>query len=465
MKKILVSLTVVCLFAQIISAVSLSIYNDNLALVKQIKDFNLSKGVQKIETDDIPAGIDTASVLPKFLTDSDKIKIYEQNYDFDLISQEKLLEKYIGKNIELERPAERKPLEVKLLSAKSEGKIFQFEDKIMINPYGQINLPKLSEGLILKPTLSWIVDSQVAGKKQMQIIYQTKGISWAADYIIVLDKNEKNFDMNSWVTINNLSGASYNQADLKLIAGDVKIINERQSPNIRTDNFMQMKASASFESFQEKSFFEYHIYELKRKTTIKQNEKKQIEFASAQAVPSEKIYTYNSSQIDYFDFNVYRRTEKNFYTKSNTNVNVNIKFKNDKSSKLGIALPKGRARVYKDDGQSMEFVGEDYINHVSEDEIVLLNIGNAFDITGERTQTDFKTGDKYVRETFEIKIINSKPENVEIYVVEPMGRWSSWNILSSSLKYDKKDSKTITFNLKVPAKSQKTFTYTVEYTW
>ena len=466
MRKVFLSMLLICLFVQFVFAVSITVYNDDLALVRDIKDVILYKGEQKIEIDDVSSKIDPTSVLPKFLSDADKIDIYEQNFDFDLVNTNKLLQQYIGSNIEIEKQlpnSSKEKIAAKLLAVNG-GIVVQSNDKIILNPEGEISLPKLPEGVRLKPTLSWLVNSKIIGKRQLEVTYQTSGLSWMSDYIVILDKDDKNLDINAWVTINNLSGTTYKDANLKLIAGDVNIVKNNIGPKR-----LLMAKSGSFdsanESFQEKSFFEYHMYELGRKTTIKSDEKKQIEFASAQLIPINRKYTYNGSQMDNFSFSKYSKTTKDFWQQSNKKVSIDIEFKNAKSSNLGIPLPKGKMRVYKNDGQAIEFIGEDTIDHTPENEIISLNLGNVFDVVGNRTQTEFILGDKSAQETFSISLRNSKDEEIEVEVIEPLYRWSTWRILSTTDKYIKKDSQNIVFKVKVPAKGEKNITYTVKYKW
>lgn len=467
MKIFFFSLASVLLFVKFAFAVSITVYNNDLALVRDVKEVVMSKGEQKIEFNDVSSKIDPTSVLPKFLSDADKIKIYEQNFDFDLINTNKLLQQYIGNNIEIEKqlPNSSKEKILAKLLAVNGGIVVQSDNKIILNPQGQISLAELPEGIRLKPTLSWLVSSKVSGKKKLEITYQTAGLSWSADYIIVLDKDDNKMDLNAWVTVTNLSGTSYKDANLKLIAGNVNTVRD----NIGARGVFMSKAvsfdAANESSFQEKSFFEYHMYDLDRVTTLKSDEKKQIEFASAQSVPANKKYIYNGSIINNFAFNKYSRTAKDFWQQANKKVSVNIEFKNDKSSNLGFPLPKGKMRVYKNDGENIEFIGEDTIDHTPENELISLNLGDAFDVVGDRVQTEFETGDKYTKETFSVTIKNSKDQEIETEVSEPLGRWSNWSIASSTDKYVKKDSQTIVFKVKVPAKGEKNITYTVKYKW
>ena len=441
---------VILLFQSVsVYCASVTIYNDNFALIKDTKSFNIKKGQQKIEINDVASKIDPTSVLPKFILDSDEITILEQNYDYDLVSSSKLLEKYIGSDISVQRVSElSKPkISGKLLSVQGGIIIKTKDDRIVINPQGEIVLPKMPEGLMLKPTLSWLIDSKVSGEKELELTYKTTGFSWVADYVAVLDKDDKNIDLTAWVTINNASGATYNNAKLKLISGDVNTVKEA----INTSRLMLAKKVAMAENFennlQEKSFFEYHIYELSRTTNLKNNEKKQIEFVSIKNVPVEKKYVYESSKND--------------------KVVVKLEFRNNKKSKLGIPLPKGKVRVFKNDGDNLELVGEDKKNHTAENEDVSLMLGNAFDITAQKIRTNSvsNSSSKKSEESFEITLKNAKLDPVKVNVIESFYGWSNWKITDSSLEYNKKNSNQICFVVEIPAKSEKKVTYKVKYLW
>ncbi|MCL2145485.1 MAG: DUF4139 domain-containing protein [Endomicrobia bacterium] len=453
MKKVLVFvLGVFFLSAQIVCAdVAVTVYNNNRALVKEIREVSVKQGVQVIEFDNVASQIDPTSVLPKFLSDAgevSKIKVLEQNFDYDLVSTDKLLTKYIGKDIEIERTGEDKRSKLKgtLLSV-SGGLVVQTSDKIVIKPQGEVSLSKLPEGLRLKPTLVWLVASEVSGNKKMEVSYQTGGISWNADYVLVTNEKDTMADITGWVTINNMSGAAYENAKLKLIAGDVNMVAPRMLAAVARMKYdMDAEKAAAAPSFQEKSFFEYHMYELQRKSTIKNNEIKQIEFTTARNVPIQKVFTYNGSQ-------------------NGTKVTINLDFKNSKENNLGIPLPKGRVRVSKYDGDSMEFIGEDNIDHTAKDAKLSIYTGNAFDITGERKQTNYKSASRSAEESYSITVKNSKDTAVDVNIVEPMHRWNEWKIIESSAKFNKKDSRIAEVLINVPANSEKTVTYTVKYTW
>ncbi|MCL2485030.1 MAG: DUF4139 domain-containing protein, partial [Endomicrobia bacterium] len=386
--------------------IAVTVYNNNIAIIKDSREIDIKIGVQKIEFDDVAAYIEPTSVLPKFLKSPDKIKVLEQNFDYDLVSTAQLLSKYIGKEIEIERIGKDKRDKIKgTLLSSGGGLVVQTDKKIILNPEGEVSLEKIPEGLRLKPTLTWLVFSETAGKEPLEISYQTSGMSWNADYVLVTDEKDEKSDITGWVTISNRSGAAYKNAKLKLVAGDVNIVRPRMNYAYAEDamykSAVPMMAGGA-PSFQEKSFFEYHIYELQRKTDLKNNEIKQIEFTSARNIPINKVFTFNASV--------------------NPKVTVNLEFKNSEDNNLGMPLPKGRVRVFKYDGDSMEFVGEDQIDHTPKDAKLSIYTGNAFDITGERIQTNYKTASKSAEESVRVTVKNSKDVPVEVNIVENMSR-------------------------------------------
>jgi len=473
MKKLVISVIYIFCFtvAGFADDISLTIYNQNLGLVKDKREIKLDKGVQKVEFDDVAAQIDPTSVHFKSLTAPDKCSVLEQNFEYDLVSREKLLQKYIGKEIEIEKRlgtgGEKKEIIKGTLLSIAGGITLQTDNKILVDPSGEISLSKLPEGLILKPTLSWILENELPGKHNIEVDYLTNGINWDADYVIVSDKDDKNLDLTGWVTIDNKSGAAYKDAKLKLIAGD---INRVSPPGMAREDVMyntRMKKAAA-PQFEEKSFFEYHMYTLQRPATVRDNETKQIEFVSAANVPVKKLFIYNGAAQQFYGYNEYSRSDRNYGTQTNKKVYVMLEFKNSKENNLGIPLPKGKMRVYKEDSdKSLEFIGEDNIDHTPKDEQIRIYLGDAFDIVGERVQTDFKvdTDAKWIDETIKINLRNHKEEPVEVKVVEKLYRWSNWKITQKSQDYKKKDSNTIEFNVEIPKDSETVVTYKVHYWW
>jgi hypothetical protein len=468
MKKNYLLLGLVFITSFAFSEFEITVYNQNFAVVKEQRKINLSQGIQKIEITDVAAYIEPRSVHFKSLTAPDKCYVLEQNFEYDLINSNKLLQKYIGKEITLERKIDDKTEIIKgaLLSVEGDKVLLKSNnEKILVHPSGEISLPSLREGLVLKPTLSWLIKNKQPGEHNIEIAYITDNLKWEADYVVVISNDDKYIDLTGWVTIDNKSGATFQDAKIKLVAGDVHRVIER--PFIAEGVSYKQVLPKGAAQFEEKEFFEYHMYTLQRKTTIKNNETKQIEFISASNVPVKKNYTYDGTKIKTFSYYSPILNEK-YGTESNKKVSITLEFKNSKENNLGIPLPKGKIRVYKEDtsDKSLIFVGEDLIDHTPKDENLEVYLGDAFDVIAERIQTDFKkTSDTSCKESFKIVLRNHKNEDVEIKVVEHLYRWSNWKIVDASDKYEKVDSQTIVFKVKVPKDSEKEITYTVYYWW
>lgn len=477
---LLFALSLSCAFAKerTEEGVGLTIYNGNWAVVKEWRTITLKKGLNALKFQDVAKFIDPTTVSFTSLTDSEGTHVLEQNYEYDLVSRDKLLEKYIDKEITLEqeyfdeqkRHVERK--NVTLLSVQG-GMVVKDKEEISLNPYGRVILPALPEGLITKPTLVWTLSAQKAGQHLSKVAYQTNNINWNADYILVTNKDDTAMDFSAWVTIINTSGATYKDAEIKLMAGDV----QRVSPmgydgrTRKSGDYLLGAMEEKEAGFVEKEFFEYHLYTLQRPSTLKDNSNKQIElFTPVHEVPLTKIFHYyGNPNALYWAYGGSAYTDRNYGTETNKKVDIYLEFLNKKENKLGIPLPAGRIRVYKkdeDDG-SLEFVGEDRIDHTPKDEKVRIKLGSAFDVVGERKQTDFKCDyDRdWMRETFEIKIRNHKKEPVTVLVKEILYRWVNWKIENASHKFEKDDARTIYFPVTVKPDGEEVITYTVLYTW
>lgn len=456
------------------SAVEVTVYNDNLGLVKERRTFALKDGVTDVQASDVAAQIDATSVHFKSLTAPDAVSVLEQNFEYDLVNPDAILRKYLGKTIALERFSgpngeKRDLLEGTLLSTTG-GRVIQSGGKVYIDPPGNPVLPELPEGLLTKPTLVWKLRSTKSGSHDCEVSYLTTGMSWSADYVAVANENDTKMDLNAWVTLNNNSGGAYKDAKLKLVAGDVHRAPQRVDfMGARKAMMALSEAAPAAAGFAEKSFFEYHLYTLGRNTTLKENETKQIELAAAANVPVQKVYTYNGAPQVWNEYGDYTRTDSNYGVNGgNKKVFVTLEFKNSKGNNLGLALPAGRVRVYKADSDgSLLLIGEDAIDHTPKDEEVRLKIGDAFDIVGERKRTNFQVDSKkrWAEETFEIKLRNHKEQDVTVAVIEPLYRWSSWKIIESSEKFAKKDAQTIRFDVPVKKDGESTATYTVRYSW
>ncbi len=431
-------------------SVSVTVYNQNLGVVKDVRVLDLTAGKSQIKITDVAQQIDPTSVHINL-----DGEVLEQNYQYDLVSLDKILRKFINQNIRL-IGENNEIVEGKLLSALGGQIVIQKNENGLVmlpnvNKY-RFSVDYLPAGLITQPTLVWDINSNSSGKQDVEISYQTAGMNWHAEYVAVLNKEDNKLDLNSWVSVDNKSGATYNNAKLKLVAGDINLV---KNMNLRSpqDVYMMKSGVVSEQQFQEQQFFEYHIYNLQRPTTISDNETKQISLFEATEVPAHKKYFYGSASNRW-----------NWNQQGQQKIAVIIEFENNKEYGLGIPMPKGKVRVYKSDGDALEFVGEDLIDHTPNKEKVKLKIGDAFDIVAEEVQTVNKQiSTKVWEQEFEITFKNRKKENINIEVERNLG--TNWEILKSSIDYKKKDAFTINFNVPVKADSETKFTFRVRYSY
>jgi hypothetical protein len=434
-------------------AVAVTVYNANLGVVKDLREMDIKSGTSKIFLTDVAQFIDPTSVHIKI-----NGEVIEQNYQYDLVSLDKILQKYIDKEIQL-IGENNEFIEGKLLSSfagqivieKKEGGLIMIPNTAKY----RFSVGSLPEGLITKPTLVWTVNSKSSGKQDVEISYQTSGMNWHAEYVAVLNQTDTKLDLNSWVSVENNSGASYKNAVLKLVAGDVNLITPQRNQLYGYAEEMRMDKSAAPQQFQEKEFFEYHIYNLQRPTTLAQNETKQISLFEAGNVKAVKKFYYRSGGYRQYYYGNSSSTSK---------VSVIVEFENKEEFNLGVPMPKGKVRVYKSDGETIEFVGEDMIDHTPNKEKVKLRIGDAFDIVAEEVQTENKKiTDRVYEQAYEIKIKNRKKEDIVVEVERNLGFY--WEILASSLAYEKKDSQNILFKVPVGADSDTVLKFKVRYTY
>ena len=414
---------------------------------------------------DVASQIDPTSVQFTSLTDPSGTRVLEQNYAYDIVGSAKILQKYLDQNISLVTEDGSK-YSGKLLSG-SDDIILQSDDgqvtTVKLARVRELKFPNLPGGLITKPTLIWLVNSSKEGNQDTQVTYMTNGINWKANYVVVVNAEDTAMNLNGWVTIDNQSGATYEDANLKLVAGDVRRVTPAPAARDGYARSRRRTDSRRSRQFVQQDIFEYQLYSLQRATTIRNRETKQIEFTNAASVPINKLFVYDgASSLRFYGYQI---TDANYGKTSDTKVAVMIEFKNSEANKLGIPLPKGTIRVYKADADGgNQFIGEDNIDHTPKDEMIRLNIGNAFDVVGERTQTNFtKVNDRTIEETYQIKLRNHKTEAVEVRVVEHLFRWSNWQILKSNQDYTKTDAQTIEFRVKVAPDGESTVNYTVRY--
>jgi hypothetical protein len=468
------------------SKFSLTLYSQGYGLVREIRKLSLSRGENSVNFTQIAAGIDPTTVSFKSLTAPESTTVLEQSFAFDLADPDKLLQKYLGKSIIVNRKQEpvagdrsRMPetIEAKLLAFTKEQLVLQTNNKqlpIQIIPRTQdileIKLFDLTGGLATRPTLIWKVAAEKPGDHDVLVSYQTQGLTWSADYNIVVNKNESAADLSSWITLANESGASYPNAKLTLMAGDVHTMRPRSERVVQR---------AYVADVSDKLFFEYHLYRLSRPISLPDKSTRQVEFFPAKSgLPITRTYVFNGFAGDSPTDGP--ALDPNAQFQPNKKVDVYLKLANSEKTGLGLPLPAGRVRVYKRDeadgqgGQggdepagALEFIGEDTIDHTPKDEQILCRLGSAFDLAVERKQTQFAVdNDKHViTESFEIKLRNHKPQPVEILVKETLYRWHQWEITAASEKFQKHDSRTIHIPVQLQPNEEKVLTYTAKYTW
>ncbi len=505
MRKISMVWIIAFVFASVLAAAAdtaVTVYNQNFAVVRDMIELDLVRGINDVQFSGTTAHMETDSVILRDPKGKRRLQILEQNYRADPISQSRLLFLYEGKTIEflVTRKDRVKKVQGKIIRSGyvpqnigltrygnqyyqtqntytigSSQPIIEVDGQLRFQLPGTPLFPALTDDSILKPTLNWLIETDRPGRFNAELSYITGGMSWEADYNVVCEENNDVVDIIGWVTIDNQSGKLFKKAKIKLMAGDVSKIQPGHTPSGYVADALMEKACRSRmqPTVSEKSFDEYHLYTLNRKTTLRDRETKQVEFVRATGVKSKKLYVYNGAKID---FNRYRgwaaeslRNEKSYGTECNKKVWVMREFENSKKNNMGIPLPKGVLRFYTRDADGqMEFTGENTIDHTPKDEKVRVYTGNAFDLVGERKRTQFKRGTArdWLDETFEIKLKNHKEKgNVEIRVVENLYRWVNWKIAQKSHDYIKTDSQTIEFRVNLKPGEEKTVTYKVHYTW
>jgi hypothetical protein len=480
---------------------ALTIYNQNFAVVRDTVPLDLQSGINTVRFSGMTAHAEPDSVVLRDPTGKHSLQILEQNYRNDPVSQELLLSLFEGKTIDFEKVnyANGQPQE-QIIQGKiirsgyvphyaamnrygpeyyqsqmayaqsSSQPIIEVDGKLRFSLPGQPLFPELPDDTILKPTLLWLIQSAKPARFDAELSYISEGMSWEASYNLVAPEKGDNLDLVGWVTIDNQSGKAFENAKIKLMAGDVNKIQPQQMRSFAM-NEMLAAGTAAPPPVTEKAFAEYHLYTLERPTTLLDRETKQVEFVHASGIKSEPIYVYDGARIsnNYYGWGYENiRNDREYGTQSNPKVWVMREFVNSETNHLGLPLPKGRLRFYRSDADGqMEFIGEDTIDHTPKDETIRINTGNAFDLVGERKQTGYNldTSRRTLDESFAIKLRNHKTEPVEIRVVEHLYRWSNWEITQKSDDFTKKDSQTIEFRVSVEPDEERTITYTVHYSW
>ena len=446
------------------------------ATVRHEREVPLTAGRNTVRFTDVAGLIDPTTVVFSSLTDAGGTRVIEQNFQFDLVNTEKLLAKFIDRNISIERNVGNniETIEGTLLSTQGGIVLREADGSIRTVPYNAgVKLPSLPGGLITRPTLVWDVNAGKAGNHKTRVAYQTSGITWWADYNLTYsegaDANSCRLDVGAWVSILNLSGASYPDAKIKLVAGDVhRADNQVAAAPMMAKRAAMAEAKDEVAGFVEKSFFEYHLYTLGRPSSLPENSTKQIElFPKVSKVNCEKTLVYAGQAGQWYGGGL--MTDRSYGITGNKKVDTYLSFKNREENGMGVPLPSGRVRVSKLDTAdgTLEFIGEDRIDHTPKNETLLLKLGSAFDVVGERRQVDFKVDSNRntMTEEIEVKVRNRKDEPVTVIVKENLYRWTNWKVTQANQPYEKQDSRTIHFPVQIAADGEAVVRYTVRYTW
>ena len=500
MKPIVPVLILALLPASLIADPALTIYNQNFAVVRDTVPLDLKQGENDVSFANTTAHLEPDSVILRDPNGKTNLQILEQNYRNDPVSQELLLSLFEGKTIDFLVKETDKPdhtiqgtiirsgyaphsqdamqrygqtyyqTQMAYVNNGASQPVIQVEGKMQFGLPGQPIFPSLGDDTILKPALTWKINADAPGKLDAELAYVTGGMSWDATYNVIAPEDSDVLDVIGWVTMDNQSGKTFTNAKIKLMAGDVNKIQNQNGVYATAGMVMDMAAAPAPPTVTQKAFEDYHLYSLARPTTLHDGETKQVEFIRASGVKSEKIYVYDGVQINWqqWQYNPQgMRQNEEFGSQSDTKVAIMREFKNSEENHLGMPLPKGRVRFYKQDDKQLEFTGENTIDHTPQDEMVKIYTGNAFDLVGERTRTNFRVdnSNQWAEESFAIKLSNHKKEPVEIRVVEHLYRWTNWDITEKSDPFVKTNAQEIEFRIPLKPDEVRTATYKVHYSW
>lgn len=436
-------------------SVTITIYNQDFGLVREVRSVELARGIVGLEFGDVASAIQTETVHIG-TPGRAPLRVLEQTYQYDLLSPQKLLEKYVGRVVTIYRWNESEgrdvPVEAEVLAVNG-GTILRIGDEITFNYPGRVAFPEVPENLISEPTLVWLLESG-SDEHRLEVSYLTNQLNWKSDYVVVVNGDDTEGDLTGWVTLTNQSGAAWEDARLKLVAGDVQRVGDRREM-MRAAR--AVAEAAADQAFAEEGFFEYHLYTLDRPTSVRNNEQKQITLLQADGFGIDKRLIY------YGAAHYYRGSYG--HVESNAKVGVFLDFENSEDNGLGMPLPAGVIRVYKEDGSgARQFVGEDRIDHTPRDERVRIKLGEAFDVVGDRRQMEYRVlGSCASESAWKVEIRNHKDEAVTVDVMEPVG--SDWELVSSSHAARKLDAHTFRFRVEVPARESEEVTYRVRVRW
>jgi hypothetical protein len=442
-------------------SVNVTVYNSNIGLVRETRTLNLPAGRVALRFADVAALIQPETVHLASLTSADGLRILEQNYQYDLLNPSKLLDKYVGREVTLvlrrfENNTEvLTPVQATLLS-NNNGQVWKMGGQIVINPSNivETRFPDLPQNLVATPTLVWDVDNAGSGEQTVEASYLTAGMNWQADYVLVVNGNDTRGDLQGWVTLTNQSGVGFEDARLQLVAGDINRVKDGGRDEDRLAYASKNAADAASPQFQEKAFFEYHLYTLQRPASVREQETKQVSLLDATGFDVSKEFVINGQPYYYHGYDSPGAL-------INDKVGVFVQFRNSQKNKLGMPLPAGTIRLYKrDDDGAQQFIGEDHIKHTPKDEDVRVKVGDAFDIVAERKQTDYKIISSSVYEyAYEITIRNHKETPITVIVNEPID--SDWRMISSNFDAEKTSAFAARFHIPVAKDGETKLVYRV----
>jgi hypothetical protein len=441
---------------------NVTVYNSNVALVRDVRQIQLPSGTFRLKLMDIAATMNPATVHFRSINEPEKLSVIEQNYEYDLLEPAKLLHKYVGKEVTLVRSytdngtTKREEIKATLL-ADNNGPVWKIGNDIVTGMYAEsYRFPEVPANLYDRPTLLMSLENSGSLKQQIETSYLANNLSWNADYVLTVARDDKNADLDGWVTLINNSGTAFHNAHLQLVAGDLnRVVNA-----MRTREAMDMAApmAAKVQQFQQENFSEYHLYTLGRKTSVEDKETKQISLLEGSGVPVQKLFVVNGQ-------NFYYHNRQNPGSPIKDQVMVYYKFRNEEKAGLGMPLPAGTVRVYQKDSRGgVLFAGEDRIDHTPKDEEVSIHIGNAFDVVSERKQTDYKSlGPNLWEMEFQITLRNHKDSPITVQVNEPIG--GDWEMLNSTYKFTKTAAFAAQFNVPVATNGTSVLTYRIRAHW
>lgn len=437
------------------TSVAVTVYNQNFGVVRDTRRLKLSRGRVELSFEDVSANVQPETVRVHGVTPGARLEVLEQNYRYDLLTPAKLLEKYVGRTVNVYRYNEKTGTEEKktaeVLSVEG-GVTLRIDGEVTTSFQGRFGFADVPSTLLDKPTLVWLLESDRA-EQDAEVTYLTQNLNWRADYVLKLDETDTRADLTGWITLDNRSGTSYENAALRLVAGDVNRVQPPVPQAVAYDMALREEAAQDKPQFREEGLFEYHLYSLERPTTLLDKETKQVSLLSAENVGVVKKLVFASEQYFY--------RGRNGQLAQNQKVGVFVSIDNSEKNRLGMPLPKGVVRLYKaDKSGALQFVGEDALDHTPRDEKVELKVGDAFDVVGDRAQKEWtQVGSCVAEGAYEVELRNHKDTEVSVEVTEPVG--GDWQVLQHSQPFVKVDAGTFRFDVKVPARGASKVSYRV----